>query len=144
LNDFIKRPEILIMSDKLPLYVPQSPMRIKALEIFLLSKNISQYFVEQMATLDKYGHEHKSIYFTGDIVQQSGSLFPEIINAEEKTFSEDKYRHIASVKQLTHSLYKNCQLLEKSVPHNGKEFLQLLQHELKRFRKLQRIWRLTL
>jgi len=43
------------MSDKLPLFLPQSPMRAKALEIFLLSKNISKYFVEQMATLDKNG-----------------------------------------------------------------------------------------
>ncbi len=132
------------MSENMPLFLPQSPMRLKALEISRLSKRISQYLVEQMAVLDKNGHEHKSIYFTGDIVQQSHSLFPEIKHAEEKTFSEDRHKHIVSVQQLTHSLYKNCERLEKSVPNNGREFLQLLRHELKRFRKLQRIWLMTL
>jgi len=132
------------MSENMTLFLPPSPMRVKALEISRLSKRISQYLVEQMAVLDKNGNEHKSIYFSGDIVQQSDSLFPEIKQAEEKIFSEERRKHVVSVLQLTHSLHKNCVRLEKSVPHNGGEFLQLLRHELKRFRKLQRIWLLTL
>ncbi len=128
---------------KLPMPLPQSPIYKKALEIFTLSKNISQYLVHDMSNINEHGEEHPDIYFTGDIVQKSVSLFPEIVNAENKTFSEDKHKHAASVVFLTKSLYKNCVRLEKSVP-NGKEFLVLLRRELNRFKKMQRNWLLTL
>jgi len=126
-----------------PVPLSNSPIYRKALEIFTLSKNISQYLVQDLAKLDKDGREHPDIYFTGDIVQKSVSLFPEIANAESKTFAEDKHKHAASVVHLTSSIYKNCERLEQSVP-NGKEFITLLRNELKRFRKMQRIWLLTL
>jgi hypothetical protein len=126
-----------------PVPLSNSPIYKKALEIFTLSKNISQYLVQDLSKLDKEGNEHPDIYFTGDIVQKSVSLFPEIANAESKTFSEEKHRHAASVVHLTSSIYKNCERLEKTVP-NGKEFISLLRNELKRFRKMQRNWLLTL
>lgn len=126
-----------------PVPLSNSPIYKKAMEIFTLSKTISQYLVYDLSKLDKDGNEHPDIYYTGDIVQKSVSLFPEIANAESKIYSEDKHKHAASVVDLTSSIYKNCVRLEQSVP-NGKEFIALLRNELKRFRKMQRIWLLTL
>ncbi|MCR9182438.1 MAG: hypothetical protein NXH73_05890 [Flavobacteriaceae bacterium] len=123
--------------------IPHSPIYKKALEIFTLSKNISQFLVCDMSGLDEDGKEHPDIYFTGDIVQKSISLFPEIINAEQKTYSEEKQKHAESVEHLTKLLYKNCERLERSVP-NGKEFISLLRKEIRRFRKMQHNWALTL
>lgn len=126
-----------------PVPLSNSPIYKKAVEIFTLSKNISQYLIHDLSKLDKDGREHPDIYFTGDIVQKSVSLFPEIANAESKAFSDEKHKHAASVLFLTKSLYQNCLRLEQSVP-NGKEFITLLRNELKRFRKMQRNWLLTL
>jgi len=123
--------------------IPHSPIYKKALEIFTLSKNISQFLVYDLSGLDEEGKEHPDIYFTGDIVQKSISLFPEIINAEQKTFSEEKQKHVKSVERLTKLLYKNCERLEHSVP-NGKEFISLLRKEIRRFKKMQYHWALTL
>ena len=81
--------------------------------------------------------------FSGDIVQQSISLAPEILKAESETFSEEKQKHVSSLSHLTNILYKNCERLESS-NSNGKEFLPLLRKELKKFKKLQRVWMLTL
>ena len=120
-----------------------SPIHIKALEITSLSKLISKYLVYDLAPLRLNGKEDPNIYFSGDIVQQSNSLAPEIVNAERKTFSEEKHQHIVSLSHLTHDLYKNCERLERS-NSNGKEFLTLLRNELKKFKKLQHIWMLTL
>lgn len=120
-----------------------SPLYQKALEIFRLSRNISHYFVDDLGYLQSNGKEDPHIYFSGDIVQQSNSLAPEILKAESQTYSEDKHRHAASVNRLTNRLYKNCERLEKSAS-NGKDFLPILRRELKVFRKLQRTWMLTL
>lgn len=115
----------------------------KALDISVLSQNISQYFMEDLNSLDRNGRENYSIYFTGDIIQQSVSLAPEILKAEQKIFQEEKYRHIASVERLTNLLFRNCERLEKS-NSNGKDFLPILRKELKKFKKLKRTWLLTL
>lgn len=131
------------MSYNLPFQFPQSPIYRKALEIFTLSKNISQFLVYDMSELNTQGEEHSDIYFTGDIIQKSVSLFPEIVNAESKLFSEEKQKHAASLEHLTILLYNNCLRLEKSAP-KGKEFLKLLRNELKRFKKMQGVWLLTL
>ena len=122
---------------------PISPIHKKALEIFTLSSQISKYLVPDLAPLQTNGFEDPNIYFTGDIVQQSNSLVPEIIQAESKTFSEEKHKHVLSLSHLTNVLYKNCERLEHS-HSNGKEFLPLLRNELKKFKKLQHIWMLTL
>ncbi len=113
------------------------------MEIFALSRNISNYLVEDLNKLQENGSEDPNIYFSGDIVQQSVSLAPEILKAEQQTFSEEKYKYAASVSRLTNSLYKNCERLEHA-NSNGKEFIQLLRNEIKKFRKLQRHWMLTL
>lgn len=120
-----------------------SPIHKKALEILTLSSHISKYLVQDLAPLQSNGNENPNIYFTGDIVQQSISLAPEIVKAESKTFSEEKHKHILSLSHLTNVLYKNCERLEKT-NSNGKEFLPLLRNELKKFKKLQHIWMLTL
>mgnify|MGYP006395403545 CR=1 FL=1 len=123
--------------------MPQSPLYQKAMDIFRLSRSISHYFVDDLNYLQKDGHEHPDIYFTGDIVQQSVSLGPEILRAESEAFSDAKQRHAASVARLTNRLYKNCERLELS-NSNGRDFLPLLRKELKKFRHLQRMWMLTL
>ncbi|MDT0650703.1 hypothetical protein [Autumnicola edwardsiae] len=115
----------------------------KAMEIFRLSRSISNYLVHDLGNLQVNGRENPHIYFTGDIVQQSVSLAPEILKAESKTFSEERYRHIASLTRLVNLLHKNCDRLELS-NSNGKEFLHLLRSELKKFKKLQRTWMLKM
>ena len=120
-----------------------SPIHKKAIEIFRLSSQISNYLVPDLARLQSDGFEDPNIYFTGDIVQQSNSLVPEIVQAESKTFSEERQQHILSISHLTNVLDKNCERLER-INSNGKEFLPILRNELKKFRKLQHIWMLTL
>ena len=63
--------------------------------------------------------------------------------AELEKFSDKKHKHIASVRRLTNLLYKNCSRVEKS-NSNGKDFLPILRSELKKFKKLQSTWMLTL
>ncbi|WP_310993863.1 hypothetical protein [Aequorivita marina] len=115
----------------------------KALDIFSLSRSISNYLIQDLAHLQSNGSEDPNIYFTGDIVQQSVSLGPEILKAESQPFSEEKHKYAASVMRLSNLLYKNCERLER-VNSNGKDFLPLLRNELQKFRKLQHTWRLTL
>ncbi len=126
-----------------PYNKPISPIHKKALEIFTLSSQISKYLIYDLAPLQSNGFEDPSIYFTGDIVQQSNSLAPQIMQAESKLFSEERHQHVLSLSHLTNVLYKNCERLER-VNSNGKEFLPLLRKELKKFKKLQHIWMLTL
>ena len=119
------------------------PIYKKAIEIFTLSQNISMYLTHDLSALRSDGTEDSNIYFSGDIVQQSVSLAPEIINAELERYSEKKYKHIASLKRLTNMLYKNSYRLEYS-NSNGKDFLIILRRELNKFKQLQRSWMLTL
>ena len=120
-----------------------SPIHKKAIEILTLSSQISKYLVPDLARLQSDGFEDPNIYFTGDIIQQSNSLVPEIVQAESKIFSEERHQHLLSISHLTNILDKNCDRLER-INSNGKEFLPLLRNELKKFRKLQHIWMLTL
>ncbi|MBK5214835.1 MAG: hypothetical protein JJE55_14380 [Flavobacteriaceae bacterium] len=122
---------------------PHSAIYKKSLEIFNLARNIAHYLSHDLAPLQRNGTEDPNIYFTGDIVQQSVSLGPEILKAESRPFSEEKHEYAATVMRLSNLLYKNCERLER-VNSNGKDFLPLLQKELKKFRKLQHTWRLTL
>ncbi|MBT0608264.1 hypothetical protein KIV10_08730 [Aequorivita echinoideorum] len=115
----------------------------KALEIFALTRQISFYLTPDVSHLQKNGTEDPNIYFTGDIVQQSVSLGPQILKAERQYFSEEKHKYAASVMRLSNLLYKNCERLEQ-INSNGKDFLPLLRSEIKKFRKLQRNWLLTL
>jgi hypothetical protein len=131
------------MIPTVPNSFPQSPLYKKALDIFVLSRNISAYLVHDLAPLQPSGKEDQNIYFSGDIVQQSVSLAPSILKAETQPFSEEKQKYAASVARLTNLLYKNCERLER-VNSNGKDFLPILRKELKKFRKLQRTWMMTL
>ena len=126
-----------------PSHLSDLPIYKKALEIFSLSRKISSYLNYDLAPLRVDGTEDKDIYFSGDIVQQSESLVPEIIKAEVERSSVKKHKHVASVKRLTSLLYKNCKRLEQS-NSDGKDFLLILRKELKKFSKLQRLWILTL
>ena len=126
-----------------PPNLSELPIYQKAVEIFALSQNISTYLSDDLSGLKEDGSEDYNIYFSGDIVQQSVSLAPEIANAELERFSEKKYKHIASLKRLTNMLYKNSYRLERS-NSNGKDFLPILRSELRKFKKLQSSWVLTL
>lgn len=126
-----------------PPNLSELPVYKKAQEIFALSQRISTYLKDDLAPLNEDGTEDSNIYFTGDIVQQSVSLAPEIVNAESEISSEKKYKHVASLRRLTNLLYKNSYRLEKS-NSNGKDYLPILRTELMKFKKLQRTWLLTL
>jgi hypothetical protein len=119
------------------------PIYQKAIEISDLSQSISVYLNNDLALLKNDGSEDVNIYFSGDIVQQSVSLAPEIANAERERHSDRKHRHIASLRRLTNLLYRNSYRLEKS-DSNGKDFLPILRRELRKFKKLQHNWMLTL
>ena len=123
--------------------VPSSPIYQKALEIFSLSRRISDYLVDDLAELSPSGNENPHIYFTGDIVQQSVCLAPEILKAEQQLERDKKHQHADSLNRLTNKLYTNFQRLERS-SSNGAEFVSILRKELRKFKKLQRNWMLTL
>lgn len=113
------------------------------MDIIVLSRSISTYLRQDLSYLNTDGSEDEHIYFTGDIVQQSTSITPELINAERERFSDKREKHIETLNRLTHLLYKNCTRLEKA-NSNGKDYLPLLKAELRKFRKLQRSWMMTL
>ncbi|WP_378295110.1 hypothetical protein [Aquimarina rubra] len=115
----------------------------KALEILILSKSVSKYLVHDLAPLEKNGSENPYIYFTGDIIKDSDSLVPEIIKAENQPFQNDRLKHAISLEYLTNKLYRNCQRLEYS-ESNGRDFIKLLRKEIKKFKRLQRNWIMTL
>ncbi|GGZ77111.1 hypothetical protein [Algibacter mikhailovii] len=131
------------MSTNTPLNLSELPIYQKALEIFALSQDISGYLNYDLSELKADGSEDNNIYFSGDIIQQSVSLAPEILNAELERHSEKRHKHIASLRKLTNRLYKNSYRLERS-NSNGKDFLPILRSELKKFKKLQSSWMLTL
>ncbi|MCB0449305.1 MAG: hypothetical protein KDC97_04225 [Confluentibacter sp.] len=126
-----------------PSNLSELPIYKKAVEIFTLSQSISKYLNHDLCMLRNDGTEDTNIYFSGDIVQQSVSLVPEIVNAQLESCTDRKYKHIASLKRLTNLLYKNSYRLEHS-NSNGKDFLPILRSELKKFKQLQRNWLLTL
>ena len=131
------------MIPHIPNGLPHSAFYKKALEIFTISRSISSYLSHDICSLNNHGEEDPDIYFTGDIVQQSVSLAPEILKAESEIFSEEKHKYAASLNHLVNSLDRNCERLTH-INSNGRDFLPLLRRELKKFRKLQRNWMLTL
>ncbi len=131
------------MTYSTPSHLPEIPIYKKALEIFSLSRRISHYLNHDLTNLKEDGSEDKHIYFSGDIVQQSELLGPEIIKAENEVYSYKKQKHVANVRRITNMLYRSSRRLEKC-NSNGKDFLPILRKELKKFRKLQQHWSLTL
>lgn len=131
------------MNYNLPSHLSDLPIYRKAMDIIMLSRNISTYLNHDLSYLREDGTEDNDIYFSGDIVQQSTNLAPEIINAERERYSDKKHKHLESLDQLTDRLYTNCKRLERS-SSNGKDYLPMLRYELRKFRKLQRSWMMTL
>ncbi len=131
------------MNYNLPSHLSDLPIYRKAMDIIMLSRSISTYLNQDLSYLNEDGTEDSNIYFSGDIVQQSTNLAPEIINAERERYSDKKHQHLESLERLTNQLYSNCRRLERS-KSNGKDYLPILKGELKKFRKLQRNWMMTL
>jgi len=131
------------MNYNLPSHLSELPVYKKALDIIMLSRSISTYINHDLSYLNDDGTEDNDIYFSGDIVQQSTNLAPEIINAARERHSEKKHKHLESLERLTNKLYSNCRRLEHS-KSNGRDYLPILKGELKTFRKLQRSWMMTL
>ncbi len=127
----------------IPSHLSDLPIYKKAMEIIILSRSISTYLNQDLAYLRPDGSEDANIYFSGDIVQQSSSLAPEIVNAELERYSDQKHKHFASLERLTTRLYNNCRRLERC-NSNGKDYLPMLRSELQKFKKLQHTWMLTL
>ncbi|MEO6347264.1 MAG: hypothetical protein ABIO60_05065 [Aquaticitalea sp.] len=126
-----------------PSHLSELPIYKKALEIIILSRSISTYLNYDLSYLNPDGSEDADIYFSGDIVQQSSSLAPEIVNAELERYTDKKHKHVASLERLTARLYSNCKRLELC-NSNGKEYLTILRSELRNFKRLQHTWTLTL
>lgn len=131
------------MNYNLPSHLSDLPVYQKAMDIIVLSRSISTYLNQDLAYLNTDGSEDFNIYFSGDIVQQSTNLAPQIINAEREICSDRKSKHLERLDRLTTRLYRNCRRLEKS-NSNGRDYLPILRGELKNFKKLQRNWMLTL
>ena len=72
------------MNYNLPSHLSDLPIYRKALDIITLSRSISTYLNHDLSYLNPDGSEDNNIYFSGDIVQQSTNLAPEIINAERE------------------------------------------------------------
>lgn len=115
----------------------------KARDIMQLSRHISDYILPDIAVLNDHGHEDKSVYFTGDIIRYSNSLIPNIVKAENEFFQDARSQYVSAITNLTERLYKNCERLENA-NSNGKEFVRILRKEIHKFKKLQRVWKLTL
>ena len=131
------------MLPNIPSHLSDSPIYKKAMEIYILSRSISSYIQYDLSDLKPDGTENNDIYFSGDIIQQSVSLGPEILNAELERYSDKKHKHLQTIQRLTNLLYKNSYRLEQS-NSNGKDFIPILRSELKKFKKLQRHWMLSL
>jgi len=131
------------MLPNIPSHFSDLPIYKKAMEIYILSRSISSYIQYDLSGLKPDGTENNDIYFTGDLIQQSVSLGPEIVNAELEKYSDKKHKHLASIQRLTNLLYKNSYRLEQS-NSNGKDFIPILRSELKKFKQMQRHWMLTL
>jgi hypothetical protein len=131
------------MNYNLPSHLPDLPIYNKAMDIIMISRDISTYLNHDLSYLREDGSEDNDIYFTGDIIQQSTNLAPEIINAERERYSDKKHKHLESLNLLTDKLYTNCKRLERS-NSNGKDYLAMLRYELRKFRTLQRSWMMTL
>ncbi len=131
------------MKNMLTQHLHYPPFYHKALEILTLSRHMSYLYCEDLIGPEPNSPEHEKIYFTGDIIQQSCKLAPEILRAENQTYAEDKRRHAKRVSVLIKNLFFTCDRLEDS-PIKAKEFLPLFRKELKQFRKLQRTWALML
>ncbi|MFV0540415.1 MAG: hypothetical protein ACK5MZ_04140, partial [Aestuariibaculum sp.] len=102
------------MSHNIPSNLSDLPIYKKAIEICSLSQSISMCLCDDLSKLKNDGSEDTHIYFSGDIVQQSVSLAPEILNAELERYSDKKHKHVASLRRLTNLLYKNSYRLEHS------------------------------
>lgn len=122
---------------------PRQALYLKAKEIMQISRRISDYLLPDLAVLNENGNEDKYVYFTGDIIRQSNSLIPNIVKAENEFFQEARTQYISAVVNLTDRLSKNCERLEVA-NSNGREFVKILRKEIQKFRKLQRVWKLTL
>ncbi len=131
------------MKYNIPSHLSDLPIYQKAMDIIMLSRSISTYLNQDLSYLNSDGTEDSNIYFSGDIVQQSTNLAPEIINAERERFSDKKHQHLECLDLLTHRLYNNCKRLEHS-NSNGRDYLPILRSELRKFRKLKRSWMMTL
>ena len=115
----------------------------KAIEIGSLSKMISDYLKADLCVLKPNGREDTDIYFSGDIIRQSDSLAPEIMKAAQEPFSEQKQKHAEILRSLTKRLFLNFRRLEKC-DSEGREFVSILHKELRKFKKLQKNWMLTI
>lgn len=131
------------MNYQMPLHITELPIYQKAMDIMVLSRTISTYLHQDLVPLKQDGSEDCHIYFSGDIIQQSASLAPQIEKAQAERFSENKYKHLDALERLVHRLHTNCNRLQHC-NSNGRDYLPLLYTELKKFKRLQRHWMLTL
>jgi len=131
------------MRHKRPSELGNLPVYRKALDILILSQNISFCLSEDLSSLNSDGKEDPCIYVSGDIVQHSTHLAPHILKVELEQHEDKKYKHLENLDRLTSKLYSSCRRLERSKSKN-RDYLPLLRKEIKKFRALKRHWMLSL
>ena len=96
------------MNYNLPSHLSDLPIYRKAMDIIMLSRDISTYLNHDLSYLREDGSEDNDIYFSGDIVQQSNNLAPEIINAERERYSDKKHKNNSTTTQNKNPLKTRC------------------------------------
>ncbi len=124
-----------------PLY--KLPVYTKALEIFRLSRGVAAYLSYDKNILQMQTHQGTVDFYAGDLVLDSLGLAPKIAAAETQKNYIVKMKYADSLKKLTSRLIKQCERIELTSTE-GKEFVELLRIEIKKFKKLQRAWVATL
>jgi len=115
----------------------------KAREIVNISKSVAEYLLPDLSGLNEKGLEDKNVYYTGDIIRYSESLLSNITKAESEFFQESRRQYVQAVELLSNRISKRCEYLEFA-NSNGRDFVRILHKEVRKFRKLEKIWRLTL
>ena len=130
-----------VMESSTSKYFSNLPVYQKAMEIFSLSRRISDYISEGKSTF-KLADDNQVCY-AGDIITYSSKLAPSIKAAESHTNRISRYKHVLLLKKFTHRLTRQCERLERQTV-DGKDYVGMLHTELKKFKRLQLSWEASL
>ena len=109
----------------------------KSLDIFDLSRKIAAYITDDKNVISMYRSGSKSDNYADNLVMNAFRLVPKIAETESKKNADEKLKYAKSLRYYIDLLYKNCRQLE-STKIQGKEFIGLLRHELKKLSKIHK------
>ncbi|MCX2678460.1 hypothetical protein OOZ15_00765 [Galbibacter sp. EGI 63066] len=123
--------------------VSKSPIYRKAIHIFKLSRQISNYLRGDKSILELNRSSFVADQFSDKLIMASLGLAPKIAIAESTADPAVKMQSVSSLEKTTAALLHYCEKLELNHEH-GKEFLELLRKEVKKFGQLQSRWAIHL